>query len=82
MSEKIITFNPIRLSAFELMEYKRNLLHFDGADLLNGASLPNSRPLNTTFDHAEPIHNGWQGDIDGVTAKHRGLREFRSGSEA
>jgi len=72
--------NPIGLSVVELLKCEGNLLHFDGADILDGTPLLDIKPFTTKFDCAVPTRNGWQDEVDEVTAKNRGLREFRSES--
>ena len=72
--------NPIGLSVVELLKCDGNVLHFDGADILDGTPLLDIKPFTAKFDRMETTRNGWQDDVDEDTAKRRGVREFRGGS--
>jgi len=55
------------------------VLHFAGADILDGTPLLDIKPFTTKFDGITPSRNGWQDEVDETTARHRGKRGFRGG---
>lgn len=73
--------NPIGLSVVELLGCDGNVLHFDGADILDGTPLLDIKPFTAKFDGVATTRNGWQDEVDEETAKRRGRRGFRGGSE-
>lgn len=71
--------NPIGLSIVELVRREGNILHVDGADILDGTPLLDIKPYTARFDRIETTRNGWQDDIDDETARQRGRRNFPGG---
>ena len=52
-----------------------NVLHFEGADVLDGTPLLDIKPYTAKFDHIESrMRNGWQDEVDEETAQQRGRR--------
>ncbi len=71
--------NPIGLSIVELLGREDNVLHFAGADILDGTPLLDIKPSTAKFDGITPTRNGWQDEVDEATAQKRGKRGFRGG---
>lgn len=67
--------NPIGLSIVELVNLEDNILHFDGADILDGTPLLDIKPYSEKFDHIHTTRNGWQDEVDEETARRRGSRQ-------
>ncbi len=70
--------NSIGLSVVELLCIKGNILHFDGADIIDGTPLLDIKPYTAKFDLHEVKRNGWQDQVDEKTAQKRGKRGYRS----
>jgi len=70
--------NPIGLSVVELTGVEGNILHFDGADIIDGTPLLDIKPYTAKFDLHEVKRNGWQDEVDEKTAQKRGKRGYRS----
>jgi len=70
--------NPIGLSVVELLGMEGNILHFDGADIMDGTPLLDIKPYTAKFDLHKTKKNGWQDDVDEQTAQKRGKRGYRS----
>lgn len=70
--------NPIGLSVVELLGIKGNIIHFDGADIIDGTPLLDIKPYTAKFDLHKTQKNGWQDDVDEATAQKRGKRGYRS----
>lgn len=70
--------NPIGLSVVELLSIKGNIIHFDGADIIDGTPLLDIKPYTAKFDLHKTKKNGWQDDVDEQTAQKRGKRGYRS----
>lgn len=68
--------NPIGLSVVELLRVEGHILHFRGADILDGSPLLDIKPFTAKFDHIESTSNGWYDEVDAETAKRKGLREY------
>jgi tRNA-Thr(GGU) m(6)t(6)A37 methyltransferase TsaA len=66
--------NTIGLSIVELIGREGNVLHFEGADILDGTPLLDIKPYTAKFDHIESTRNGWQENVDEETARKRGRR--------
>jgi tRNA-Thr(GGU) m(6)t(6)A37 methyltransferase TsaA len=66
--------NPIGLSIVELIRREGNVLHFDGADLLDGTPLLDIKPYTARFDRIAATRNGWQDEVDEKTARRLGRR--------
>ena len=72
--------NAIGLSVVELLSRDGNVLHFAGADILDGTPLLDIKPFTAKFDGIiTPTRNGWQDEVDEETARQRGKRGFRGG---
>ena len=69
--------NAIGLSVVELLRREGNVLHFAGADILDGTPLLDIKPFTAKFDGVTPTRNGWQDEVDEDTAQRRGKRGFR-----
>jgi len=69
--------NPIGLSVVELLGMEGNILHFDGADIMDGTPLLDIKPYTAKFDLHKTKKNGWQDDVDEQTAQKRGKRGYR-----
>lgn len=68
--------NPIGLSIVELMTIDGNILHFDGADILDGTPLLDIKPYTEKFDLHNVKKSGWQDEVDEHTAQRRGKRGY------
>lgn len=67
--------NPIGLSVVELLKIEGSVIHFDGADILDGTPLLDIKPYSQRFDHIHTTKNGWQDEVDEETARRRGSRQ-------
>ena len=75
--------NAIGLSVVELLGRDGKVLHFAGADILDGTLLLDIKPFTAKFDGiVTPTRNGWQDEVDEATAQKRGKRGFRGGNPA
>lgn len=74
--------NPIGLSVVELLHIEGDVLHFRGADILDGTPLLDIKPFIKQFDGIEPTRNGWYDEVDADAAKRRGIREYCKGTES
>jgi tRNA (adenine37-N6)-methyltransferase len=74
--------NPIGLSLVRLVRREGNVLHFDGADVLDGTPLLDLKPYAPRYDDIKDARGGWTNEVDDATAQRRGRREFRGGSPA
>jgi formylmethanofuran dehydrogenase subunit E len=59
-----------------LVRREGNILHLDGVDILDGTPLLDIKPYTANFDRIETTRNGWQDEVDSVTAKERGRRGY------
>ena len=71
--------NAIGLSVVELLRREGNVLHFAGADILDGTPLLDIKPFTSKFDGVTPTRSGWQDEVDEETVQMRGKRGFRGG---
>jgi len=69
--------NPIGLSVVELLKIEGSVVHFDGADILDGTPLLDIKPYTAKFDLCDVKKSGWQDEVDEPTAQHRGKRGYR-----
>jgi tRNA (adenine37-N6)-methyltransferase len=74
--------NPLGLSLVRLLRREGHVLHFSGADMLDGTPLLDIKPYAPRFDTVANPRGGWTEEVDDATAQQRGRREFRSGSNA
>jgi tRNA-Thr(GGU) m(6)t(6)A37 methyltransferase TsaA len=70
--------NPIGLSVVELIKVEGNVVHFDGADILDGTPLLDIKPYTEKFDLYDVKKSGWQDEVDEETARVRGRREYKT----
>ena len=70
--------NPIGLSVVELIKVEDNVVHFDGADILDGTPLLDIKPYTEKFDLYDVKKSGWQDEVDEETARVRGRREYKT----
>jgi tRNA-Thr(GGU) m(6)t(6)A37 methyltransferase TsaA len=68
--------NPIGLSLVRLVRYQGNVLHFSGADMLDGTPLLDIKPYAPRYDAVEKPRGGWTEDVDEATAQQRGRRQW------
>ncbi|MBP7341965.1 MAG: tRNA (N6-threonylcarbamoyladenosine(37)-N6)-methyltransferase TrmO [Smithellaceae bacterium] len=68
--------NPIGLSVVELLKIEGSVVHFDGADILDGTPLLDIKPYTAKFDLCDVKKSGWQDEVDEQTAQHRGKRGY------
>ncbi len=66
--------NAIGLSVVELIKVEGNILHFDGADMLDGTPLLDIKPYSVKFDRIHTTRNGWQDQVDEEVIQRRGRR--------
>ena len=69
--------NAIGLSIVELTGVEGRILHFDGADILDGTPLLDIKPYTEKFDLHNVKKSGWQDEVDEETAHRRGKRGHR-----
>lgn len=69
--------NPIGLSIVELLHRDGNVLHIDGADMLDGSPLLDIKPYTAKFDRISNTRNGWQDELDEEITWRRGRRGRR-----
>lgn len=69
--------NPVGLSIVDLIKVEGNLIHFDGADILDGTPLLDIKPYTEKFDLHDVKKSGWQDEVDEETAHRRGKRGHR-----
>ena len=60
------------------MKVEGNIVHFDGADILDGTPLLDIKPYTRKFDLRDVQKNGWQDEVDEATAAIRGKREYKA----
>lgn len=70
--------NAIGLSIVELLSVESDILHFDGADIIDGTPLLDIKPYTTKFDLHKIKRNGWQDEVDEQTSEKRGKRGYIS----
>jgi tRNA-Thr(GGU) m(6)t(6)A37 methyltransferase TsaA len=69
--------NPIGLSIVKLTGREDNVLHIEGADMLDGTPLLDIKPYSSRFDRMESTRDGWQCEVDDATAWERGRRGYK-----
>jgi tRNA (Thr-GGU) A37 N-methylase len=62
----------------ELLGIEGNILHFDGADIIDGTPLLDIKPYTAKFDLHNVKKSGWQDDVDQKTTEKRGKRGYKS----
>ena len=68
--------NAIGLSIVELLGREGNVLHLDGLDVLDNTPLLDIKPYTKKFDCIETTRNGWQDEVDEITAQKLGKRGY------
>ena len=68
--------NPIGLSIVRLVRREDNILHLDLLDILDGTPLLDIKPYTARFDRIEATRNGWQDEVDEMSARMRGRRGY------
>lgn len=66
--------NPIGLSIVPLLSREGRLLRVGNIDVLDGTPLLDIKPCSRRFDRIETTRNGWQDEVDAVTAERLGRR--------
>lgn len=69
--------NPIGMSIVRLIRREENILHIEGADILDGTPLLDIKPYTTRFDHIQTDRNGWHDEVSEADAQQRGKRDFK-----
>lgn len=69
--------NPIGMSIVRLIRREGNVLHIEGADILDGTPLLDIKPYTTRFDCIQTDRNGWHDEVSEHDAQQRGLRGYR-----
>ncbi|MFH1709254.1 MAG: tRNA (N6-threonylcarbamoyladenosine(37)-N6)-methyltransferase TrmO [Planctomycetota bacterium] len=72
--------NPIGLSIVQLVRREGHVLHLDGVDILDGTPLLDIKPYIARYDRIDHVRNGWQDTVDEATARDRGRRGYRGGT--
>ncbi len=68
--------NAIGLSIVQLESIEGNVLHFRGADILDGTPLLDIKPYTARFDCVVNTRNGWQDQVQEEAAQQLGRREY------
>jgi tRNA (Thr-GGU) A37 N-methylase len=67
--------NPLGLSLVRLVRREGGMLHFLGADMLDGTPLLDIKPYARRYDAVAKPRGGWTEEVDEVTARRRGRRQ-------
>jgi tRNA-Thr(GGU) m(6)t(6)A37 methyltransferase TsaA len=70
--------NPIGLSLVRLLRCEGSVLHFNGADMLDGTPLLDIKPYAPRYDVLDQPRGGWTEDVDEATAQQRGRRQWNA----
>lgn len=68
--------NAIGLSIVQLERIEGSVLHFRGADILDGTPLLDIKPYTARFDMMSATRNGWQEQVGEDAAHQLGRREY------
>lgn len=68
--------NAIGLSVAELLYIEGHVLHLNNLDILDGTPLLDIKPYTARFDLHPAEKNGWQDEVDELTAQRRGKRGY------
>jgi tRNA-Thr(GGU) m(6)t(6)A37 methyltransferase TsaA len=68
--------NAIGLSIVELIAIEGSTLLLNGVDMLDGTPLLDIKPYCAKFDRIDHTRNGWQDEVDEVSAQKLGLRDY------
>lgn len=68
--------NAIGLSIVKLMRREGNILHVDDVDILDGTPLLDIKPYTSKFDLHDVKKSGWQDEVDDISARERGKRNY------
>jgi tRNA-Thr(GGU) m(6)t(6)A37 methyltransferase TsaA len=71
--------NRLGMSLVRLVRREGRTLHVEDVDVLDGTPLIDIKPYVGRFDSREEVRSGWQDDVDDVTARRRGRREYGPG---
>lgn len=71
--------NGIGLSVVKLTGREGNILLVEGMDTLDGTPLLDIKPYTAKFDLRKTERNGWQDEVDEVTASMLGKRGYGQG---
>ena len=66
--------NPIGMSLVRLLSREGNLLHIANIDTLDGTPLLDIKPYSRRIDCVIGTRDGWQDEVDDITAAIRGRR--------
>ncbi|HPG53850.1 MAG TPA: tRNA (N6-threonylcarbamoyladenosine(37)-N6)-methyltransferase TrmO [Smithellaceae bacterium] len=69
--------NAIGLSIVKLMKREGNILHVEDVDILDGTPLLDIKPYTAKFDLRDVTKSGWQDEVDDVTARKLGNRNYK-----
>jgi len=69
--------NPIGLSIVRLIRREGNVLHIEGADILDGTPLLDIKPYASRFDCVQTDRNGWHDEVSEENAQVRGKRNYQ-----
>lgn len=69
--------NPIGLSIVRLIRCKGNVLHIEGADIMDGTPLLDIKPYASRFDCIQTDRNGWHDEVSEENAHVRGKRNYQ-----
>lgn len=69
--------NPIGLSIVRLIRREGNVLHIEGADILDGTPLLDIKPYVSRFDCVQTDRNGWHDEVSEENAQVRGKRNYQ-----
>lgn len=68
--------NPIGLSLVRLLRCEGHVLHFSGADMLDGTPLLDIKPYAPRYDAVADPRGGWTEEVDEAKAQQRGRRQW------
>jgi tRNA-Thr(GGU) m(6)t(6)A37 methyltransferase TsaA len=69
--------NPIGMSIVRLIRREENILHIEGADILDGTPLLDIKSYTTRFDCIQTERNGWHDEVSENDAQVRGKRNYK-----
>ncbi len=59
------------------MKREGNILHVEDVDILDGTPLLDIKPYTAKFDLRDVTKSGWQDEVDDVTARKLGNRNYK-----
>ncbi len=69
--------NAIGLSVVRLVRRKENILYVEDVDIIDGTPLLDIKPYTARFDLRKVTRNGWQDEVDSVSARKKGRRLYK-----